>query len=139
MKIPKAERKFWVERGFKDPLQAYWQHKKSAKTRGIEFLLTPMEWWNLWAPHYHDRGVKAGQKVMCRHRDEGPYATWNVRIDSNSNNIRESVRVVAARRIKQAWEGDSSGMGWISDRVEMISSGKLSGDEEMLDTDEYLF
>lgn len=139
MKIPKSERKFWVERGFKDPLRAYWQHKRSAKTRGIEFLLTPMEWWDIWAPHYHNRGVKIGQKVMCRHKDEGPYATWNVRIDTTSNNVREAAHFYGARKIKEAWGDESAGMMWVHDRFEMVSSGNLGGEEEMLDTDDVLF
>ena len=135
MKIPKEERDFWVSRGFKDPLYAYLQHKATAKQRGIGFLLTEMEWWNLWAPHYHERGLRKGQKVMCRTGDSGPYELGNVRIDLFVNNVREAVMLGNMDYLKDAWSGESARYEWLSDRFEMTKKGVLEEkDAEELDT-----
>jgi hypothetical protein len=66
----------------------YANHKGHATTRGIEFKLTFDEWWELWEPHYAERGT--GRMVMCRTNDEGPYEMGNVRIDTQSNNAMEN-------------------------------------------------
>jgi hypothetical protein len=84
-----AERKAWVERGFKDPKKAYLGHIANAKERGIDFKMTFAEWWQLWEPHYEKRGRHSGGLVMCRTRDEGCYEVGNVRIDTVRANAEE--------------------------------------------------
>lgn len=71
------------------PQGKYLDHKHRAKQSGIEFKLSFEEWWNLWEPHWHERGI--GGKVMCRANDEGAYELGNVRIDTQSNNNIEAV------------------------------------------------
>lgn len=68
------------------PRCRYSQHKHNAKRRGIPFLLTFEQWWEIWAPHWPDRGKGAGKLVMARYGDEGPYASWNVRIVTQEHN-----------------------------------------------------
>ena len=71
--------------------EAYRDHKRGAKDRGIEFLLTYEEWLKIWidSGHLHERGPKKGQYVMARFGDKGPYAVGNVKIITCSDNIRE--------------------------------------------------
>lgn len=67
----------------------YKQHKRSAEKRGIEFRLTFDEWWELWEPYYHLRGIGKGRMCMCRELDRGAYEVGNVRIDLVQNNGHE--------------------------------------------------
>jgi len=71
----------------KTPEGRYSKQKEHAKTRGIGFNLTFDEWWELWQPHYAERGQ--GGLMMCRTNDEGAYELGNVRIDTHRNNIKE--------------------------------------------------
>lgn len=87
------ERRFWMMKGFQDPLDAFHSHKAGAKGRGVPFLFTFEQWWELWAPYYHMRGSKRGQLVMCRRNDEGAYEPGNVRIDTAEANAYERAEV----------------------------------------------
>ena len=69
--------------------QAFGLQKSMAKQRGIEWLLTFDEWWEIWAPRWDNRGRRSGQMVMCRNRDKGPYCVGNVRIDTANANHAE--------------------------------------------------
>lgn len=69
--------------------QKYAQHKSNAHRRGIEFDLSFDEWWEIWAPHWAQRGSHSGGKVMCRTHDKGPYKAGNVRIDTVKGNAAE--------------------------------------------------
>lgn len=64
-------------------------HKHRAKQCGINFNITFEDWWELWQPHWGQRGI--GGMVMCRFNDEGAYEVGNVRIDTQANNNREAV------------------------------------------------
>src|SRR3954471_16218414 len=88
----------------------YDQQKYQAGRRGIkwEFTLdTWFEWWDktgLW----QRRGPHRTEYVMARFNDVGPYAPWNVKCITSSENIREHmmgetkslgcVRTAATRR-----------------------------------------
>lgn len=63
-------------------------HKDRALGAGIPFTLTFEQWWELWEPHWEERGI--GGKVMCRTADKGGYELGNVRIDTQANNNREA-------------------------------------------------
>jgi hypothetical protein len=81
------------------PKQAYALHRSQAAGRGVEFDLTFDEWWEIWEPRWHLRGVRADQMQMCRTRDQGGYTPGNVRIDTQRANAVErgvSVRVKRA-------------------------------------------
>ena len=70
------------------PKGAFANHKQSSQSRGIGFELTFDEWWSVWEPCWESR--RDGQYlVMARTRDEGAYALGNVRITTQSDNIRE--------------------------------------------------
>lgn len=77
---------------------AFSQHKSGAKFRGIEFKFTFDEWWEIWKPHFHNRGVHKGQFVMCRTMDNGAYEVGNVRIDTPAGNARTRSYVAYDRR-----------------------------------------
>lgn len=70
------------------PLGRYNGHKSNAKRRGVDFRFTFEEWWEIWKPHWKERGL--GGLVMCRHNDQGAYEVGNVRIDTCSNNMIEA-------------------------------------------------
>jgi hypothetical protein len=63
--------------------------RDNARRRGIEWKLTFEQWWDIWekSGKWNERG--AGLYMMCRTGDIGPYELGNVRIDSNSNNLKE--------------------------------------------------
>jgi hypothetical protein len=70
---------------------AYLTQKSHAKSRGIPFLLTFDEWWEVWfeSGKWNRRGRRRDQFVMARHGDIGPYANGNVRICSIQENVSE--------------------------------------------------
>ena len=71
------------------PRQAFNEHKRRASSRGLDFTLTFDQWWTLWEPHWADRGVRVGQKCMCRRHVEGGYTLGNVRIATVTENHHE--------------------------------------------------
>lgn len=99
MSMPKEQRQAWVARGFQDPVKAYRGHAARAGARGIDFKLTFKEWWFYWEPHYEQRGVRAGQKCMCRTGDVGAYEVGNVRIDTVAGNNAERSEVFRSRNL----------------------------------------
>lgn len=74
-------------------LRAYRDHKRHAKLRGIEFLLSYREWLCIWeqSGHLSERGRGRGKYVMARYGDVGPYSKDNVRIVTNAANVREAM------------------------------------------------
>lgn len=66
----------------------YRQQRGNAKQRGIEFLLTPDEWWNIWSEsgHFAERGRGPDKYCMARFKDIGPYSIANVEITTGYNN-----------------------------------------------------
>lgn len=68
--------------------QKFLTHRSHAKQRGIEFKMTFEEWWEIWKPHWHNRGTRVGQFMMCRTMDKGAYEVGNVRIDTPKGNAR---------------------------------------------------
>lgn len=83
-------RTYAKDRGLRDPMKAFKQQCYSALERGIAFDLSFSQWWMLWEPHYHLRGVRSGQMVMARNGDSGPYALGNVTIKTARANHREA-------------------------------------------------
>jgi hypothetical protein len=71
--------------------RAYKDQKASAKTRGIPFLLTFDEWWQIWrdSGHWHERGGRRGQCCMARYGDHGAYRVGNVKITMREDNRDE--------------------------------------------------
>lgn len=67
----------------------YRQQKSEAKRRGIPFLLTFDEWWEVWEPYWAHRGRRSDQLVMARHGDVGPYAVGNIKIITARENRLE--------------------------------------------------
>lgn len=75
------------------PLARFNQHRDGATHRNIPFLFTFEEWVEWWVAHLghnwqQKRGQKAGQCVMARKGDKGPYAPWNVDCISCEENSR---------------------------------------------------
>src|ERR1700691_4303747 len=73
------------------PENKFYGHMARAKRRGIPFELTFNEWWDIWTSsgHWNERGRYRHQYVMARHGDVGPYAVGNVKIITNSENVKE--------------------------------------------------
>ena len=72
------------------PKGIYSVQKRKAKQRGIEWLFTFDEWWELWqaSGKWEQRGPQG--YVMCREGDTGPYSSANCRIDTCQNNAKEN-------------------------------------------------
>jgi hypothetical protein len=85
-----AYQRQWV----KTPRGRYNQHKGKATARGIPFLLTFEEWWDIWqaSGKWEQRGRRHDQYVMARFGDLGPYARGNVKVCLVSENAAESNR-----------------------------------------------
>jgi hypothetical protein len=58
--------------------QAFNNQKCNAKKRGISFEFTFDEWVEWWGDEINSRGCGAGQYVMARISDSGPYHPSNV-------------------------------------------------------------
>jgi hypothetical protein len=73
----------------RDARRKYSAHKSSAKQRGIPFLLTFEQWWQIWqkSGHWEERGHPY---MMMRSKDEGPYAVGNVRIATGAQNAEDN-------------------------------------------------
>lgn len=81
------------------PRGRFLNHKRKAKRRGIEFLLTFDQWLAIWTEsgHFSERGNSDGDcYVMARDGDQGPYAVGNVSIVSHSANVADRNRNYAA-------------------------------------------
>jgi hypothetical protein len=76
----------------KTPLGRYHQHKGKSLYRGIEFLLTFEEWWDIWqvSGKWEQRGRRRDQYVMARFGDQGAYEKGNVKICLVPENVGES-------------------------------------------------
>ena len=72
--------------------QKFNQHKHRAEQRGIPFLLSFQEWYDIWiaSGYWNERGVYKGQYCMSRIGDTGPYSVDNVYINTNAENIKDA-------------------------------------------------
>jgi hypothetical protein len=75
-----------------DEMRKYLSHKSGAASRGIPFLFTFEQWWEIWqhSGHWHERGHGKDKYCMARPGDIGPYAVGNVKIVTNSENFSEA-------------------------------------------------
>lgn len=97
-----------------NPTKLYSKQKSSARHRGIEFILSFEEWYNIWlnSGYWHLRGKGKGTYVMSRIGDTGPYEIGNVFIQSNSDNVSEAKKGKTlseehCRKISEAQKGKS--------------------------------
>lgn len=70
------------------PIGAFICQRRNAQTRGIGWELTLWDWWRIWqqSGKWEKRGRAADAYVMCRFKDEGPYAIGNVYIATLRHN-----------------------------------------------------
>ena len=78
------------------PRHKFNQHRFDAKKRGVPFLLTFEEWFEIWnaSGHFHERGPRRGQYCMSRFGDKGPYAVGNVFIQLTTQNSSDAQKGV---------------------------------------------
>lgn len=74
-------------------LKAFILHRNGAARRGIAFHFTYEEWCAWWKYHlgpdwFKLRGKRMGQYCMARRGDKGPYARYNVKCLTHSENSR---------------------------------------------------
>ena len=62
-----------------------------ARLRGIEWELSFKQWLEIWraSGHLNERGNDKDSYVMARYEDQGPYASYNVKIITKSQNHKE--------------------------------------------------
>jgi hypothetical protein len=83
-----------------DPrLHRFQCQRGGAKHRGIEWKLEFWEWLQIWeeSGHFEERGRCAGQWVMGRMGDQGPYAADNVKIIRMETNTSEAHKIRRAK------------------------------------------
>jgi hypothetical protein len=87
--------------GLPDPYPVFLKNRQTAKSRGVEWKLTFDQWWELWKPHYAERGrPESGPGMsLCRTLDNGAYEVGNVRVATWSENSSEQNMV---RKMKEA-------------------------------------
>jgi hypothetical protein len=87
---------YWRVRGHSayrgSPVEQFVVQRRTARDRGIEWRLSLLEWWEIWATSgkYEKRGRGGDRYVMARHGDSGPYSVGNVSIQSGFDNRSES-------------------------------------------------
>jgi hypothetical protein len=95
----RACRRTEEQRRKRRPRARYNAHRMHAAARGVPFLLSFPEWWQLWQqpdaasggkPFWSQRGYGPGRYCMARHGDKGPYAVGNVSIVTNEQNTAEA-------------------------------------------------
>lgn len=71
--------------------EAYKNQVRSSRKRGIDFLLTFEEWreWWLIDDRWSNRGRCAGQFVMARKGDAGPYSIDNIYLATSRQNLKD--------------------------------------------------
>lgn len=74
------------------PIKAFWMQRRSAATRGIDWLMTLPQWWEVWqtSGKWAERGRGKNLYCMARLSDVGPYSVDNVHIITNSQNASDS-------------------------------------------------
>jgi hypothetical protein len=72
--------------GVRDVVRKYEQQRHAARCRKIEWLFNLREWMDIWDGKIAKRGRGHRALCMCRHKDQGPYAPWNVRIATGYEN-----------------------------------------------------
>jgi hypothetical protein len=72
--------------------KAWAEQKRNSANRGIPFLLTLKEFWEIWreSGKWEQRGRGADKYCMSRLKDCGAYAVGNVQILTNAENCRLS-------------------------------------------------
>ena len=77
------------------PHNKYGDQKQAAKQRGIKWLFTFQEWFEMWyfSGKWKERGHKHGQYCMTRKGDIGPYSIDNVTIGLTDDNKREANQI----------------------------------------------
>lgn len=75
-----------------DRATAFFNQRRFAETRGIEWKLSFPEWWRIWddSGHWSERGRGKHRYCMSRPGDTGPYAVGNVEIITNQQNSSDS-------------------------------------------------
>lgn len=101
-KDPEVERVYRRERqrrirAANPQVAAYKTQKSHAKSRGIPFLISFDEWWDIWwqSGKWERRGRRKGQFVMARFGDQGAYVVGNVRICLVSENAAEATKFMS--------------------------------------------
>lgn len=73
------------------PRGKFIDHKQRARQRGVPFLLTFDDWFEIWreSGKWDERGRDEGGYVMRRINDAGAYAKGNVYIGLHAENVAE--------------------------------------------------
>jgi hypothetical protein len=73
----------------KETKRKYHAQKHQSSLRGIHWGFTLLSWIEVWekSGHWDKRGNHWNDYVMCRISDYGPYAPWNVYINTQQHNF----------------------------------------------------
>jgi hypothetical protein len=107
----------------RQPIHKYHSHRRGAEKRGIDFLFSFDEWWDMWqnSGHWEERGTKNGQYVMARKGDVGPYSVSNVDIILASQNISDAHKGKSVSLgTRQLISNSSSGRIWTEENKQKL-------------------
>jgi hypothetical protein len=76
-----------LKNGVKGVVRKFELQRAGSRERGIEWLFDLKSWLEVWDGKIAKRGRGRRALCMCRHKDEGPYAPWNVRIATGYENM----------------------------------------------------
>jgi hypothetical protein len=79
-------RAYELRNGVDGVVAKYERQREGAGERGIEWLFDLKGWLEVWEGKIAKRGRGLRALCMCRHKDLGPYAPWNVRIATGYEN-----------------------------------------------------
>jgi hypothetical protein len=103
----------------KAAIRAFDVQRRSAKRRGIPFLLTFVEWWDWWKTdrRWDRRGRKRDSLVMARLGDVGPYAIDNIYCSTHRNNWRLGYQAASTRAKQTATKQKTGGYAHLKNRA----------------------
>jgi len=126
----------WIEAKSSGVLQSYRNQAHTAEVRGIQWLFTFKEWHKVWidSGKLEQRGKYKDGYCMSRKNDQGPYASWNVEIKTNSENSREGFgratskksvgvfNILKGRELSWLAKYGSTKIGWFKTEEEAIAA-----------------
>jgi hypothetical protein len=80
-------REYEMRNGVASVVRKYENQRIGARERKIEWLFDLKSWLEVWEGKISKRGRGHRAFCMCRHKDLGPYAPWNVRIATGYENM----------------------------------------------------
>jgi hypothetical protein len=102
----------------KSPASAYYNQKRNAEVRGIQWEFNFPDWWRVWkdSGKWEKRGRGRGY-CMARHGDSGPYSADNVYICTIGQNFSDSYLIHSWDERFANCKRDTHGIGYSISKI----------------------